>query len=166
MKSQDKLLIGIVVGLVLLIVVAILAVVARPEETYLPDDSPENIVHNYLLALQMDDNPRAYGYLSPRLPDYPLSLAEFEFDLASNTYEFRDVRDATFSVRRADPQTDDHATVPVVRSRYYGGDIFESGQSISSFSFELELIDGKWKIVSGDDYFLLCWTGQTYSKRC
>lgn len=64
--KDDKFLISIVVGIVVLIVVALTVVLLRApgNETYLPDDSPEGVVHNYFLALQKDEYEKAYGYLA------------------------------------------------------------------------------------------------------
>jgi hypothetical protein len=75
MKSTDKFLIGIVVGIVLLVVAAFVITLARPEPTYQVEGTPESVAHNYLLALQKEDYQRAYGYLSPTLKGYPVRLS-------------------------------------------------------------------------------------------
>ena len=54
MKTTDKILIGIVAGIILLIIVALVVTLSRPEPTYQPEDTPEGIAHNYLLALQKE----------------------------------------------------------------------------------------------------------------
>jgi hypothetical protein len=64
--KDDKFLISIVVGIVVLIVVALAVVLLRApgNEAYIPDDTPTGVVHNYFLALQKDDYEKAYSYLA------------------------------------------------------------------------------------------------------
>ena len=52
MKSTDKVLIAIVAGIILLIIVAFVVALAKPEPTYQAEDTPEGVAYNYLLALQ------------------------------------------------------------------------------------------------------------------
>ena len=76
--KNDKFLIGIVIGIILLIVIAVVAVLLRtPEnEEYVAVEDPAGVVHNYFLAIQRKDYEKAYGYLSDDLPSKP-SLDEF-----------------------------------------------------------------------------------------
>ena len=71
MKSTDKFLISIVIGIMLLVVVAFGIAFLRPEPTYQSEDTPEGVVHNYLMALQREEYYRAYSHLSPVIPGYP-----------------------------------------------------------------------------------------------
>ncbi len=80
-QGTDRYLFGIAAGVVLLLVVAVAVVLLRPEPTYQADDSPEDVAHNYLLALIKADYERAYGYLSPTLDGYPESVAKFTQDI-------------------------------------------------------------------------------------
>lgn len=71
--KEDKFLIGIIAGIVLLVIVAIVTVLLRaPEsEEYIADDTPAGIVHNYFLAIQRKDYEKAYSYLSDELESKP-----------------------------------------------------------------------------------------------
>ena len=163
MKSSDKVLIGIVVGIVLLVVVAFAAMLLQPKPEYQSEDTPEGVAHNYLLALDQEDYERAYGYLSPTLRYYPDDVEEFTHDVNDNSWRFRLDYDKTITVESA-TITGSLALVEVRESRFYGGDLFDSGQSVSTFEMELRLINDDWKIHDSYYYFTSCWTD--YSKWC
>ena len=156
MKSTDKVLIGIVAGIILLIVVAFVAALAKPEPAYQAEDTPEGVAHNYLLALQKEEYGRAYGYLSPSIKGYPASLEKFVKHIHSNSWRFRLDTHTTLSVESAKVTAND-ATVTVRETRFREGDLFDSGQSTSSFKMVLHLEGGEWKIVHSDYYFAWCW---------
>lgn len=62
--KQDRFLLAIVVVIGALIVVALgLFFFRRGSQDYLSDNSPQAVVHNYVLALQKGDFERAYSYL-------------------------------------------------------------------------------------------------------
>ena len=163
MKSTDKFLIGIVVVIVLIVVAAFVVTLTRPDAAYLPDDSPENVVHNYLLALQQNEFDRAYRYLSPDLEGFPASAAAFEQEMKNNSWRFREDVEVTLSVEDAEIKGD-QATVQVLESQFYGGGLLESGQSVMTFEMELTQLDGEWKITNGDYYFAYCWTSGNFCK--
>ncbi len=99
MKSTDKVLIAIVAGIVLLIVVALVVTLTRPEPIYQAEDTPEGVAHNYLLALQKEEYERAYGYLSPTLEGYPASADRFVEDVEDNSWSFRLNTDTTLAIK-------------------------------------------------------------------
>ncbi len=152
MKRTDKFLIGIVVGVVLLIVVALIFVM-QPS-SYLAEDTPEGVVHNYLLALQEGDYARAHGYLYSRLPGYP-SPKKFESDVR-DSYYFRYISSETFSVDSSNIKGI-RATVTVQRTRFYEGSILDSGQSTYTFKVYLIKVGEAWRIDDADRYFGYCW---------
>lgn len=156
MKSTDKFLIGIVVGIVLLVIAAFVVTLTRPEPTYQAEDTPEGVAHNYLLALQEEDYQRAYGYLSPTLKGYPVSAETFAADVEDFPWQFRMDTDTALAVESA-RVTGNRAVVKVRESRFYGGVLFDSGQTTAVFEMELELEEGEWKIVDADYYFAWCW---------
>ena len=156
MKSTDKFLIGIVVGIVLLVVVAFVVALTRPEPTYRAEDTPEGVAHNYLLALKKGDYQRAYGYLSPTLEGYPASADAFAEDVEDSSRRFRFDTDTTLAVESASV-TGNRAVVDVRKSRFSGGDLFDSNQYTTIFEMKLQLEDGEWKIMDAAYYFLQCW---------
>ncbi|HSL31116.1 MAG TPA: hypothetical protein VK900_18085 [Anaerolineales bacterium] len=62
---QDRFLMGILIGIVVLVVVALAVFfIRRDTQTYVSEDAPEGVVHNYVLSVLHDDYDRAYGYLA------------------------------------------------------------------------------------------------------
>ncbi len=156
MKSTDKVLLGIVVGILLLIVVALVVTMTRPEPSYMDEGSPEGVAHNYLLTLQKEEYERAYGYLSPTVYNYPSSTEEFEKTVTQGYRGFGGDTDVSFSIGDVEV-SGDTATVRVTSSSFYDGDLFDSGQRIKTFDMELALEGNDWKLVDADDYFARCW---------
>ena len=63
--KQDRFLTGILVGIGLLVVVALAVFFTRKDsQTYSAEDTPEGVVHNYVLAVLNKDYEKAYGYLA------------------------------------------------------------------------------------------------------
>jgi len=63
--KQDRFLTAILVGIALLVAAALALFFARRSaEAYQPEDTPQGVVHNYLLALSRGEYERAYGYLA------------------------------------------------------------------------------------------------------
>ena len=156
MKSTDKMLIGIIVAIVLLIAAALTITLMRPEPTYSAEDTPEAVTHNYLLALQREEFDRAYGYLSPTLKGYPATVERFVDNIHSNAWSFRLDTDTTLMLETASI-TGNNAVVHVRESRFEGGDLFGSGQSSLDIEMQLHRDAGGWKIVYASSYFAMCW---------
>ena len=69
--KQDRFLIGILAAICLLVVLSlVLFLVRKDTQAYLPeaapDSAPEQIVNNYVLALQQSDYARAFRYLAEK----------------------------------------------------------------------------------------------------
>lgn len=63
--KQDKFLTGILVGIGALIALALALFFLRQDRRdYLPEDAPEGVAHNYVLAVLDKDYEKAYGYLA------------------------------------------------------------------------------------------------------
>ena len=63
--KQDRFLTGILVGIAVLVVVALAVFFLRKDTTsYISEDAPEGVVHNYVLAVLNRDYQKAYGYLA------------------------------------------------------------------------------------------------------
>lgn len=63
--KQDRFLTGILIGIGLLVVVALAVFFTRKDsQTYVSDDTPEGVVHNYVLAALNKDYEKGYGYLA------------------------------------------------------------------------------------------------------
>jgi len=63
--KQDRFLTGILIGIGVLIVVALAVFFTRTDtQTYVSEDVPEGVVHNYVLAVLNKDYEKAYSYLA------------------------------------------------------------------------------------------------------
>jgi hypothetical protein len=143
--KQDRFLIGILAGIVVLIAAALIVFFTRQDRaSYAPEQAPEGVVHNYVLAVLNKDYEKAYGY-----------LAELE-----NKPTFAQFRQA-FAVGRLIPGssgvkigssevTGDSASVEVSMV-YTPGDPFSTG-SENLGSAQLVRENGDWKISSMPTY--------------
>lgn len=158
MKGTDKFLIGIVAGIVVLVGVVLALALLRPHQlSYLPDSTPEGTAHNYLLALELEEYERAYGYLSPMLPGYPDGLAAFERDVQSNRWSFgRAGDDVSLAVESASV-SGNRAKIVVRRTQFHTGGLFDSGQYSSTFEMTLRREQDEWKVADSDRYWAACW---------
>jgi hypothetical protein len=81
--KQDRFLIGILAAIAVLIVFSLVLFFTRTSPpSYLPETTPENIVHNYVLALQENNFERAQGYLveaegKPSVGEFAAVLTNF-----------------------------------------------------------------------------------------
>ncbi|HLE27361.1 MAG TPA: hypothetical protein VI793_04545 [Anaerolineales bacterium] len=162
MKSTDRFLIGIVIGVVVLVIAAFGVAFLGPKPAYQSDDTPEGVAHNYLLAIQREDYARAYGYLSPDLRGYPASDEQFIEDMYNNRWNFRlDSNPATLTVGST-RITGNLAIVTVRETVFYSTGLFDSYESANTFEVSLRRYDGVWKVITSDSYWAECWE---YSRR-
>ena len=145
--KQDRFLIGILIGIGVLVAAALVVFFTRQQQTaYRPDTQPQDVVHNYVLAVMNRDYEKAYAYLAD-LRDKPT---------------FEDFRQA-FAVGRLTPNqtgikignatvSGDTASVEVIVV-YTPGDPFSSG-SDNVGSAQLILQENSWKISSMPAYNL------------
>jgi hypothetical protein len=63
--KQDRFLTGILIGIAVLVVVALAVFFSRRgTQTYISEETPEGVVHNYVLAVLNKDYQKAYRYLA------------------------------------------------------------------------------------------------------
>ena len=159
MKKTDKILLGIVIGIVLLVVFSFVLALNKPQPSYMPDDSPEGAAFNYLFAMQQKNYERAYGYLSPSIKGYPRTVDVFVDDVDTFSYTFRRLYDTSTTLNvESTTITGETAHVGIQETRFYEGDLFSSGQYSYFFNMTLHMdTNGQWKIVDSDRYWLNCW---------
>jgi len=160
MKQTDKLLFGIVAGILILVVAAFILVLSRPAPEYQSGDTPENIAHNYLLALRQQEYEQAYTYLSPNLANYPPTLNQFIQDIEDNDWSFRLDTEVSLAVASA-RIINNQATVSIEETRFYNSGLFDSYQSVTTFTMELDQENGLWKITEAKAYWDNCWHSNT-----
>jgi len=160
MKSTNKILIGIVAGVILLVIIAFIVTLGQSPPSYQDETMPDGIAYNYLLALRQNDYERAYGYLSPTLPGYPSDLDQFILDIEKRSWRFRQNEDVSLAISSASVN-DQTATVKVKETRYYDYDLlrslFGSNQSVRNFNVRLRRSNGTWKLINADYYWDSCW---------
>src|ERR671919_1786336 len=62
---QDRFLTGILIGIAILVVLALAVFFIRSDtQTYISEDAPEGVVHNYVVAVLNKDYEKAYNYLA------------------------------------------------------------------------------------------------------
>jgi hypothetical protein len=142
--KQDKFLIGILVGIVLLVVVAVVVVLFRAPgaEAYLAENSPRAVVHNYYLALQRKDYERAYGYLADDLTNKP-SLEQFILVVdnyggnSESALKIGEIREG-----------ETHTQVDITITTYNVGNIFDSSRySAPDTALLRQDAAGQWHLV-------------------
>jgi hypothetical protein len=158
MKNTDKLLVAIVVGIVLVVVTAVVVTLALPKPSYLPDDTPEGVAQNYLLAIAKEDYARAYGYLSSTLSGYPKTLDAFTEELerySSNPFYTDRGIDLQF---KSVTGTGNYATVTMLATDFNSADVLFGGvERTTTFEIDVWRQQGQWKIVDAGFYFPYCW---------
>lgn len=157
--GTDKLLIGIVVGVILLVAVAFAAVLLQPKPTYQIEETAEGVVHNYMLALSQFEYARAYPLLAQSLPGRPKTLDAFERQVQNHPYTFNREPDAAAWQVESAKVNGDTATVQVRVTRFYSGSLFQTTQAVFTPLYTLEREAGAWRIVRGRESadWLDCW---------
>ena len=150
---QDRFLTGILIGIAILVVLALAVFFIRSDtQTYISEDSPEGVVHNYVLAVLNNDYEKAYNYLAD-LENKP-------------TYEeFRDAflkgmvnpDNATVDIGGSEIHSDT-ASVEVVMI-YNPSDPFSTGYRDVQRAILVKQ-NGTWKLSSMPYYYF--WDGNWY----
>lgn len=143
--KQDRFLTGILIGIGVLVVVALAVFFTRQDtQTYVSEEAPEGVVHNYVLALLNRDYEKAYGYLADL--EYKPTYEEFRRPFL-NGYVRPD--DTAVDVGESEISGDE-ASVEVVQ-------IFNSGDPFSSGYRDVQRAilvrqNGGWKLSSMPAY--------------
>ena len=158
MKSSDRFLRILVAGFVGLAIGAFVLARSQPDPTYSEGLAPEDVVHNYLLALQKNDYVVALAQLSPNLDGRPKAVEEMRRELRRSLWQFP--TEGQMSVGLTVLSTDfigDAAYVEVRLTERYDSGLFADGRRTEHFEMVLERTGGEWKITDGDRFFLHCW---------
>lgn len=140
--KNDRFLNGILIFIAALVVLAIVLFLVRSSgESYIAEDTPEGVLHNYALAVQNMDTERAYTYLAEddAKPAYDAFLQAFltnQIDPGSSALQIGAVH------------YDDSGEIAWVEVTvlHAGSGLFDSGWN-SSDKGSLILQDGGWKIT-------------------
>lgn len=144
--KNDRFLIGIVLGILLLVIIAVLVVMTRSQtEEYIADDTPAGVVHNYFLALQRQDYDKAHSYLSDELKAKP-DLDQF----ITSVDNFNNRSEEALKIGESTVD-DDRAQVQVSITSYSrrGGPFGLGGDNYTNWdTAHLRVTaDGDWKLI-------------------
>lgn len=161
MDKNDKLLAAIIAGIAVLVVAAFIMAVRQPPPEYRSGSAPEDVAHNYLLAVERGDYERAYSYLSPTVAGYPPTLEVFVDEASSFAGQDGPGSASTTAVQPA-TVTGERALVEVRRTSFSESGLFESRQDTSDHVVRLENAGGgAWLISHSDLYWHYCWDRPT-----
>jgi hypothetical protein len=143
--KQDRFLTGILIGIGLLIVVALAVFFTRKDtQTYVSDDTPEGVVHNYVVAVLNKEYEKAYGYLAD-LENKPT------YDEFHNSFLTGMINPGSSGVDIGQSDiTGDDATVEVTLV-YNPSDPFSTGYRDTQRAILVKQ-NGAWKISSMPQY--------------
>lgn len=145
--KQDRFLLGILVGIGVLVIAALAVFFVRKDgQSYVSDDTPEGVVHNYVLAVLNKDYEKAYGYLADleRKPTYDEFRNSFVTGMLNPGNSAVDVGEADI--------TGDDAYVEVAMI-YNPSDPFSTGYRDIQNAILVKQGDG-WKLSSMPTYYL------------
>ncbi len=153
--KQDRFLIGILIGIGVLIVVALaIFFTQQNKQTYVSEDTPNGVVHNYVLALLNKGYQKAYGYLAD-LDNKPT------FDQFRQPFAIGSLNPSNAGVKIGTADiTDDDASIEVDMINT-PSDPFSTGYN-NAGSAQLVKQNGAWKISSMPTYNL--WDFSWYQK--
>lgn len=165
MSGSTKFLLGIVIGIVLLVIVAFSVVLLRPKLSYQDDSTPDGAAHNYLLAIQNQDYERAFMYIPEQYPN-PKNAEDMAYTIGKDSWRFDTSSDFSLAVESVRMRNDDEAVVTVRKAMFYNSGLLGSGQSSRTFTLDMQLEDGIWKVSDGESYWSSsCW-GYSRATRC
>lgn len=138
---QDRFLIAILAVIAVLVVAALVIFSFRKgHETYLNEDSPVSVVHDYILALQNGDYQQAYTYLVDA--SYKPDLLYFQQTLSNDQYSI-----SNSQAQVGSGQTEgDQALVSVFLTQGSSGLFSQPYQNTQTASLIRQ--NGSWKISS------------------
>ncbi len=141
--KEDRFLTVILIVIALLVVASVSMFFLRQDGAgYLPEDTPEGIVHNYILAVQDGDYKRAYAYLADK--EYKPTFDEFEefylFDQYGNGGAGIQIGETIIAMdtARVEVTVMENNSGGIFFDRYY--DYVESARLVKQ--------EGKWKLIN------------------
>jgi hypothetical protein len=139
--KQDRFLLGILMGIGALVVLALALFFTRKDDTliYGPEDTPEGVVHNYVVAVLQRDYEKAYGYLADK-KDKP-TLEQFR-----NTFLQNYVNPENTGVDIGGSEISGNQAFVTVYMQYGSSDPFSSGNRNEDRAVLLKQ-DGLWKLT-------------------
>ena len=136
--KNDRFLSAILIVIALLVVASLSLFFLRQDSvTYLPEDTPSGIVHNYILAIEKGEYERAYDYLAEKekKPTYDEFENHFLFYENSTGYQIGETA-----------ITGETARVEITIMEGSGGFLFDRYYDYVEYA-QLLKKDGEWEII-------------------
>lgn len=152
--KQDRFLTGILIGIGVLIVIALAVFLTRKDtQNYISEDTPEGVVHNYVLAVLNKDYEKAYGYLADleHKPTYEQFRRPFLNGYVNPENTAVDVGESEISGNEASVE---------VAQIYNSGDPFSSGYRDVQRAILVKQ-NGAWKLSNMPAYNFLDYSWYT-----
>jgi hypothetical protein len=143
---QDRFLTGILIGIAVLVVIALAVFfLRRGSQSYISEETPEGVVHNYVLAVLNDDHEKAYSYLADldNKPTYEQFRDAFITGVVNPNNSAVDIGNSEIS--------DDTASVEVALI-YNPSDPFSTGYRDVQRALLVKQ-SGAWKLSSMPGYY-------------
>jgi hypothetical protein len=137
--KQDRFLIGILIGIVVLVVISLgLFFTRKDSEEYIADDTPEGVVHNYVVAIHKRDYEKAYSYLADK--ENKPTFENFRQAFIINAVSPNNVG---LEIGTADIRGDD--AIVSLSTIYNSSDPFSSGYRNTEVALLIRQ-DGQWRL--------------------
>jgi hypothetical protein len=154
--KQDRFLTGILIGIAILVVIALAVFFTRKDsQSYISEDMPEGVVHNYVLAVLNGDYQKAYGYLAD-LENKP-TYAEFRDAFIKGM-----VNPGNSAVDVGESEVNHDTASVEVAMIYNPSDPFSTGYRDTQRAI-LVRQDGAWKLSSMPGYYF--WEYSWYQEK-
>jgi hypothetical protein len=162
MIRRDRFLLSILAGIILLVVLALALYFSRQGAlAYGPEDTPQGVIHNYLVAITLKDYQRAFQDVAgppattdpnqtPGLPNAALFRQFFVTEIPNQL--------ANTGLQIGDASISGDLAIVQVTVVHTSGSLFNSvGREAQQF--QLFLQNGAWKIIQGPyPYWNYSWT--------
>lgn len=149
-----RLLILATLALIALVAVVLISTLTQPAAApsppvYRTDNTPGAVADNYVTALIAGDFVNAYAQLSPSLPGYPASAADFETQFRAS-FSYDELPGANFTLT-APPPGDEIVAFTVTLNFPGQGGPFPGDPLTRTAQLRLIAENGQWRIIDGDD---------------
>jgi hypothetical protein len=145
--KQDRFLTGILIGIGVLVIAALAVFfIRRDGQSYVLEDTPEGVIHNYVLAVLNKDYKKAYGYLAD-LEHKPT------YDQFRNSFITGTLRPENSAVDVGKSEITGEDAYVEVAMIYNASDPFSTGYRDVQRAI-LVMQNGAWKISSMPTYYL------------
>ena len=142
--KQDKFLTGILIGIGVLVISAVILFFVRQSTLdYKSEDTPDKVVHNFILAIEREEYEKAYGYMLE--DEGKPTFVEFRQRFSNGLAYQSDVGVKILETDIFDNDEGLQEAIVELSISYTNSDPFRSGYD-SQNTATLSFVDDEWKI--------------------